>query len=221
MARKTTKASAPAATRPTAARKKAKRRPPAQKALGAPSFAMPPGASYADMSRMANMLTPEQAIELYKANARMALDVINAAIESTEKLRRLQWEGEETARAFHKKTAKSASEARDAQSLMAVSQDAAQEALEKSMRSWGEMVDLISEIQKRVFTLIEDQTEGMPGVKQAKAAMAMMPDLKSLENVVHAMKGVVGSGGNAFEQMQKVMGDFTRMAQHSMPGARK
>jgi hypothetical protein len=104
---------------------------------------------------------------------------------------------------------------------MAVSQDAAQEALEKSMRYWGEMFDLISEIQKRVFTLIEEQTEGMPGVKQAKAAMAMMPDLKSLENVVHAMKGVVGSGGNAFEQMQKVMGDFTRMAQHSMPGARK
>ena len=43
MARRTTKASAPAATKPAAARKKAKRRPPAQKALGAPSFAMPPG----------------------------------------------------------------------------------------------------------------------------------------------------------------------------------
>ena len=51
-----------------------------------------------DMSRMAKMLTPEQAIELYKANARMALDVINAAIESTAKLRRLQFEGEEQAR---------------------------------------------------------------------------------------------------------------------------
>jgi hypothetical protein len=89
------------------------------------------------------------------------------------------------------------------------------------MRYWGEMFDLISEIQKRVFTLIEDQTEGMPGVKQAKAAMAMLPDLKPIGNVVDAMRGVVGSGSDAFEQMQKVMGDFTRMAQHSMPGARK
>lgn len=212
MARKTPKAAAPAAKAPSKARK-AKRRPPARKALGTPSFAMPPGTSYGDMSKMANMLTPEQAIELYKANARMALDVINAAIESTEKLRRLQWEGEETARAFHKRAAKSAAEAKDPQSLMVASQDAAQEALEKSMRYWGEMFDLIAEIQKRVFTLIEEQTEGMPGVKQAKAAMAMLPDLKPLENVVHAMKGVVGSGGNAFEQMQKVMGDFARAAQ--------
>jgi len=159
------------------------------------------------------MLTPEQAIELYKANARMALDVINAAIESTAKLRRLQFEGEESARAFHKKAVRSAAEARDPQSLMAAGQGAAQEAMEKSMHYWGEMFDLIAEIQKRVFTLIEEQAEGMPGVKQAKAAMAMLPDLKPLENVVAAMKGVVGSGGNAFEQMQKVMGDFTRMAQ--------
>ena len=212
MARKSTKAPAPTATRPAATRK-TKRRPPAKKALGPASFEMPAGANYADMSRMANMLTPEQAIELYKANARMALDVINAAIESTAKLRRLQFEGEESARAFHKKAVRSAAEARDPQSLMAAGQGAAQEAMEKSMHYWGEMFDLIAEIQKRVFTLIEEQAEGMPGVKQAKAAMAMLPDLKPLENVVAAMKGVVGSGGNAFEQMQKVMGDFTRMAQ--------
>ncbi|MFO1284233.1 MAG: phasin family protein [Burkholderiales bacterium] len=170
---------------------------------------------------MANMLTPEQAIELYKANARMALDVINAAIESTAKLRKLQFEGEEEARAFQKKAARSAAEARDPQSLMAASQGAAQEALEKSMRYWGEMFDLITEIQKRVFTLIEEQAEGVPGVKQAKAAMAMMPDLKPLTNVVDAMKGVVGSGGNAFDQMQKVLGDFARFAQSSMPGGRR
>ena len=212
MARKSTKAPAPTATRPAATRK-TKRRPPAKKALGPASFEMPAGANYADMSKMANMLTPEQAIELYKANARMALDVINAAIESTAKLRRLQFEGEESARAFHKKAVRSAAEARDPQSLMAAGQGAAQEAMEKSMHYWGEMFDLIAEIQKRVFTLIEEQAEGMPGVKQAKAAMAMLPDLKPLENVVAAMKGVVGSGGNAFEQMQKVMGDFTRMAQ--------
>jgi phasin family protein len=191
---------------------KAKRRPPARKALGTPAFAMPsmPGV---DASKMAGVITPEQAIDLYKANARLALDIINAAIESTAKVRRKQFEGEETARAFHKKAVKSAAEAGDAQALMAAGQDAAQEALEKSMRYWGEMFDLMSEIQRRLFALIEEQAEGMPGVRQAKAAMAMLPDLKPIENVVDAMRGVVGSGTNAFEQMQKVMGDFARMAQ--------
>lgn len=222
MARKSP--AAPAAEPAKAKRKpraKATRRPPAQKALGTPQFVMPPGASYADMSRMANMLTPEQAIELYKANARMALDVINAAIESTAKLRRLQYQGEEQARELHRKAAKSATEAKDPHSLMAVGQGAAQEALEKSMHYWGEMFDLITEIQKRVFTLIEDQASGMPGVKQAKAAMAAMPDLKPMQNVVEAMKGVMGAGGNAFEHMQKVMADFTRMAQPPKSGGRR
>jgi phasin family protein len=223
MARKSPAAPAPESAKPRArSRPKAKRRPPAKKALGTtPKFAMPPGASYADVSKMANMLTPEQAIELYKANARMALDVINAAIESTAKLRRLQFEGEEEARAFQKKAVKSASEARDPQSLMAAGQGAAQEALERSMRYWGDMFDLISEIQRRVFTLIEQQAEGVPGVKQAKAAMAMMPDLRQMQNVVSAMQGVVSSGGSAFETMQRVMGDFAKIAQSSMPGMRR
>lgn len=222
MARKSPAAPAPEpAKAKRKPRAKATRRPPAQKALGTPQFVMPPGASYADMSRMANMLTPEQAIELYKANARMALDVINAAIESTAKLRRLQYQGEEQARELHRKAAKSASEAKDPHSLMAVGQGAAQEAVEKSMRYWGEMFDLITEIQKRVFTLIEDQASGMPGVKQAKAAMAALPDLKPMQNVVEAMKGVMGAGGNAFEQMQKVMADFSRMAQPPKSGGRR
>ncbi|MBK6393993.1 MAG: phasin family protein [Betaproteobacteria bacterium] len=222
MARKSPAAPAPEpAKAKRKPRAKATRRPPAQKALGTPQFVMPPGASYADMSRMANMLTPEQAIELYKANARMALDVINAAIESTAKLRRLQYQGEEQARELHRKAAKSASEAKDPHSLMAVGQGAAQEALEKSMHYWGEMFDLITEIQKRVFTLIEDQASGMPGVKQAKAAMAALPDLKPMQNVVEAMKGVMGAGGNAFEQMQKVMADFSRMAQPPKSGGRR
>ena len=222
MARKSPAAPAPEpAKAKRKPRAKATRRPPAQKALGTPQYVMPPGASYADMSRMANMLTPEQAIELYKANARMALDVINAAIESTAKLRRLQYQGEEQARELHRKAAKSASEAKDPHSLMAVGQGAAQEALEKSMHYWGEMFDLITEIQKRVFTLIEDQASGMPGAKQAKAAMAALPDLKPMQNVVEAMKGVMGAGGNAFEQMQKVMADFSRMAQPPKSGGRR
>ena len=211
MARRKPNPQAPKPPRPSP-RAKAKRRPPARKALGTPMFSMP-GAADVDMQAVASMMTPEQAIELYKANARMALDIVNAAIEATDKVRRKQFEGEETAREFQRKVGRSAAQARDAQSLMAVGQDAAQEALEKSMRYWGEMFDLITEIQKRVFTLIEEQADGMPGVRQAKAAMAMMPDLKPLENVVSAMRGVVGSGGQAFEQMQKVMGDFARAAQ--------
>jgi phasin family protein len=223
MARKSPAAPAPAAApKPKRkARAKSTRRPPAKKALGTPQFVMPPGASYQDMSRMANMLTPEQAIELYKANARMALDVINAAIESTAKLRKLQFEGEEQAREIHRKAAKHAAEAKDAHSLMAVGQGAVQEALEKSMRYWSEMFDLITEIQKRVFTLIEDQAEGVPGVRQAKAALASLPDLKPMQNVVEAMKGVVGAGGNAFEQMQKVMGDLARMGRPHRSGGRR
>ena len=111
MARKS--AAVPAPEAPKAKRKaraKSTRRPPAKKALGTPQFVMPPGASYQDMSRM-------------------ALDVINAAIESTAKLRKLQFEGEEQAREIHRKAAKHAAEAKDAHSLMAVGQGAAQEAL--------------------------------------------------------------------------------------------
>jgi hypothetical protein len=183
-----------------------------------PAFAMP---DMAQMGKMPNVLTPEQAIELYKANAAMALDIINAAIDGTARLRQKQFEGEEEARAMGKKAAKTAAEARDAQSLMQAGQGVAQEAIDKSMRYWGEMFDLIVEIQKRLFTLIEEQAQGMPGVKQAKAALAMMPDLKQMQNVVSAMQGVVQSGAPAFESMQRVMSDFTRMAQSAMPGAKR
>ena len=171
----------------------------------------------AEMARMANMLTPDQAIELYKANAKMALDVINAAIDSTAKLRRLQYEGEESAREFGRRTAKGAAEAKDPQTLVAVGQEAGREALEKSLAYWGEMFDLIVEMQKRLFTLMQDQAEGLPGVKQAKAAMAMMPDLGPMKNVVSAMQGMIGSGSGAFTSMQKMMADMAKMAQSSIP----
>ncbi|HSV20929.1 MAG TPA: phasin family protein [Casimicrobiaceae bacterium] len=189
---------------------------------GAGEASAPRGAAGAlgQMPRMPKMLTPEQAIDMYKTNARMALDVINAAIEGAERLRRKQFEGEEQARAFQRKHVRAAGEATDPQSLMALGQGAAQEALEKSMHYWGEMFDLIVEIQKRLFTLIEEQTQGVPGVKEAKAAMALMPDLGQMQKVVSAMQGVVSSGGNAFESMQRVMGDFARLAQGSMGGRR-
>ena len=171
---------------------------------------------FGDMSKMSKMMTPEQAIEMYKANAGLALQVINAAIESTARLRKKQFEGEEEAREFHKKHARTAAEARDPQGLLAAGQGAAQEAMERSMHYWSEMFDLIVEIQKRLFALIEEQTKDVPGAKEAKAAMAMMPDLGQMQKVVSAMQGVLTSGGTAFESMQRVMGDFARLAQGSM-----
>ena len=171
-------------------------------------FAMPDAAQLAEYAKT---LTPEQAFELYRANARLALDVIDAAIESTAKMRRLQFEGEETARSMQKKAARRAAEAGDVPALMAAGQSVTQEAVERSMAYWGQMFELIVEIQKRLFTLIEDQMSGVPGVKQAKAALAMMPDMTQMQKVVSAMQGVMSSGGSAFESMQKVMGDFARM----------
>ena len=178
-------------------------------AKAAAAFAMPDAAQLAEYAKT---LTPEQAFELYRANARLALDVIDAAIESTAKMRRLQFEGEETARTMQKKAARRAAEAGDMPSLMAAGQSVTQEAVERSMAYWGQMFELIVEIQKRLFTLIEDQMSGVPGVKQAKAALAMMPDMTQMQKVVSAMQGVMSSGGSAFESMQKVMSDFARMS---------
>jgi phasin family protein len=171
-------------------------------------FQMPDAVKLAEYAKT---LTPQQAFELYQANARLALEVIDAAIESTAKLRKLQFQGEEQARSMHKKAARTAAEAGDVQTLMAAGQSVAQEAVEQSMQYWGQMFELITEIQKRLFSLMENQMSGVPGVKEAKAAMAMMPDLTKMQNVVSAMQGVMSSGGTAFDQMQKVMGDFARM----------
>lgn len=213
---------APAAPKAAPKRKARKRTtaPKAAKAAKAPasafgSYAVPQMPDFGDMgkmAKMAKMVTPEQAIELYKANAKMALDIINAAIDTTAKLRKRQFEGEEEARAFQKKHVRSVGEASDPQTLMAASQGAAKEAMEKSMHYWGEMFGLIVEMQKRIFTLLDEQMAGVPGVKEAKAAMAMMPDLRQMQNVVSAMQGVVTSGGSAFDTMQRVMGDFAKMA---------
>ena len=211
----------PASKSKAAPRKRAApRRGPAPKPTPRGAAAMP-GANLGDLSKMAKILTPQQAFELYRANARMALDVINASIESTAKLRKLQFEGEEEARSMQRKAVRHAAEASDAQSLMAAGQAVTQEAVEKAMQYWGQMFDMIVEIQKRLFTLMEQQMGDMPGAKEAKAALAMMPDLSQMQNVVKAMQGVMSSGGSAFDSMQRVMGDFTRMAQQSMPGIKR
>lgn len=182
------------------------------------AFAMPDPAQFA---KFAKVMTPEQAFDLYKANAGIALEIINAAIENTAKVRKLQFEGEEQARSMQKKAARHAAEAPDAQSLMAAGQSAAQEAVAQSMQYWGQMFELIADMQKRLFTLIEGQMAGVPGVKEAKAAMAMMPDLTPAKDLVAAMQGVMSSGGSTFESMQRVMGDFAKFAQQSMPGIKR
>ena len=212
-----------------AARKRAARKPAANKSAAkaapklsprAPSFAGYSAAALpgmGDMAKMAKMMTPEQAIDLYKANTKIALDIINAALEGTARVRKLQFEGEEQARAMGRKAARQAAEAGSPNALMAAGQSVSQEAVENAMRYWGQMFELVVEVQKRLFTLMEDQMAGVPGVKEAKAAMAMMPDMRQAQNVVNALQGVVSSGGNAFESMQKVMGDFAKY----MPGQRR
>lgn len=187
----------------------------------APSGPTSPLADLAGMSKMTKMLTPEQAIELYKANAALALEVINTAIEGTARLHKKRLEGEEEAREFQRRHARSAAQARDPQALVAAGQGAAQEAMERSMRYWSEMFDLIVEIQKRLFTLMEDQMEGVPGVKETRAAMAMLPDMGQMQKVVSAMQGVVSSGESTFASMQRVMGDFAKLAQGAVPGGRR
>ena len=195
-----------------AARRKAAPRAKAARAASpnlAAMFKMPDPAQFA---KYAKTLTPEQAFEMYRANAKLALEVIENAIESTARVRKLQFEGEEKARSMQKKTARSAAQAGDVQALLAVGQGAAQEAIENSMQYWGQMFELIVEIQKRLFSMMETQAAGLPGAREAKAAMAMMPDMTKMQNVVSAMQGVMSSGGSAFEQMQKVMGDLARMS---------
>jgi phasin family protein len=217
-------ATSPSTAAKTTAKRRAKRRTPAKSAAPAAASTratMPQIPDMRELAKMAKLMTPEQAIDLYKTNAKMALDVINAAIDSAARLRKKQFEGEEEMRAFQQKHVRAVGAASDAQSLMAASQGAAKEAVERSMHYWGEVFDLIVEIQKRLFALIEEQMAGVPGVKEAKAAMALMPDLRQMKDVVSAMQGVVTSGGSAFETMQKVMGDFAKMAQSSMQPMRR
>jgi aspartate/methionine/tyrosine aminotransferase len=101
--------------------------------------------------------------------------------------------------------------------MMAAGQSASQEAVEHAMRYWGQMFEMISEMQKRLFVMMEEQMAGVPGVKEAKAAMAMMPDLRQAQNVIQAMQGLVSSGGNTFESMQRVIGDFAKF----VPGMKR
>ena len=212
MARKSSSKSVRRARKPAPRAKATAKSPPK-------ASAFPGAANLGNLSKMAKVLTPQEAFELYRANAKMALEVINAAIESTAKVRKLQFAGEEEARSMQQRAARHAAEASDPQSLMAAGQAVSQEAVEKAMQYWSQMFDMIVEIQKRLFTLVEQQMAGVPGAKEAKAALAIMPDLGQTKNLVKAMQDVMSSGGSALGSMQRVMGDWARMAQQSMPGA--
>ena len=212
------KSSSKTARRTKAAASKPRAKPAARQTS---PFDAPHAGAFGDLSKMGKLMTPEQAFELYRANAKIALDVINAAIESTAKLRRLQFEGEEQARSMQKKAARHAAEAGDPQALVAAGQSVTQEAVERAMHYWGQMFEMIVEMQKRLFALMEEQMSGVPGAREAKAMMAMMPDLKQAQALVNAMQGVMSSGSTAFSSMQRLVGDFARSAQQSMPGGRR
>ncbi|MGH8800212.1 MAG: TIGR01841 family phasin [Casimicrobiaceae bacterium] len=177
--------------------------------------------AFGDLSKMARVMTPEQAFELYRANAKIALDVINAALESTARMRRLQFEGEEEARSMQKKAVRHAAEAGDAQALVAAGQTVTQEAVEKAMHYWRQMFEMIVEMQKRLFALMQEQMNGMPGAREARTMLAMMPDPRQAQSLVDAMGGVMASGGSALSSMQRVIGDLARMGQRAASDGRR
>ena len=126
MARKRA-ATSPSTAGKTAAKRRVKRRTATKSAAPAAASARatpPPMPDLRELAKMSKMMTPEQAIDFYKTNAKMALDVINAAIDSAARLRKKQFEGEEEMRAFQQKHARAVGAASDAQSLMAASQGA-------------------------------------------------------------------------------------------------
>ena len=180
----------------------------------AAAFALPDAKQ---LQALAKSLTPEQAFQLYRQNAKLALDVIEAAIANTEKVRRLQFEGEEKARSMQKKATRQVAEAGDVKALMASGQVLSKEAVEQAMAYWGQMFELVVDVQKQLFSLMQTQMTGLPGAKEAKAAMAMMPDLRQTQNLVNAFQGVMASSGSAVETMQKMMTDFAKL----MPGAKR
>src|SRR6516225_2398511 len=91
-----------------ASRKHAKKRAAPKSPARTASMSMPKMPSFDDMQKMTKLMTPQ-----------LALDVINAAIEGTARLRKRQYEAEEDAAEFQKKHAKSAAEANNPQALMA------------------------------------------------------------------------------------------------------
>jgi hypothetical protein len=45
--------------------------------------------------------------------------------------------------------------------------------------------------------------------------MALLPDMSAMQKVASALQGAVSSGETTFASMQRVMGDFSKLAQGS------
>ena len=98
-----------AKAKPAARATTAKRAPPKAAPRAAPKSASPAE----QLAALAKAATPEQIFDLYKTNAKAALDVIHAMLESSSKLRRLQFDGEESARELGRRTAESIASAQN------------------------------------------------------------------------------------------------------------
>jgi phasin family protein len=206
-------------TKPTASKRSSTRKPRAKASPASekgPGRAAPGGADFGDMAKMARAMTPEKAFELYKANAKLALDVINTAIENTSKLRKLQFEGEEQTRSMQRKAIRHAAEASDPQSMVAAGQSVSQEAVEKAMQYWSEMFSMIVEMQKRLFALMEDQMAGVPG---QGSQSGHGDDARQ-----RSRRRTAGHGGRqrqrtSFFSIRRVMGDFAPWRSNRCPAA--
>ena len=224
MARKAAAAPKPAAKKSAAKKSAAKAAPKAESQAApkafAPKFAgFPPAGmpNMGEMAKMAKLMTPEQAIDLYKTNTKLALDVINAALEGTAKMRRLQFEGEEAGAGDGQEGRADGGGGGHPQCADGRQPDRVAGGRRKRDALLGADVRTGRRSAEAPVHADGGSMSGVPGVKEAKAAMAMMPDLRQAQNVVDALQGVVSSGGNAFESMQKVMGDFAKF----MPGAKR
>ena len=120
-----------------------------------------------DMSKMAKMMTPEQAIDLYKANTKIALDIINAASKalprcascnSKARSRLARWdEGGAT------RSGSGESECADGGGP-----DRLAGGGQSAMRYWGQMFELVVDMQKRLFTLMEGQMPACPASRRPR-----------------------------------------------------
>ncbi|MGH8713585.1 MAG: hypothetical protein ACREYB_06235 [Casimicrobiaceae bacterium] len=88
------------------------------------------------------------------------------------------------------------------------------------MHYWRQLYEMIFEMQKRLFALMQEQTNGMPGAREARTMLAMMPGPRQAQSLVDAMQGVMASGGSALSSMQRVIGDLARMGQPASGGRR-
>jgi len=156
-------------------------------------------------------MTPEQAFELYKANAKMALDVINAAIENTAK----DAQGCSSRRRGSAIHAEKGDPSRGGSERSAVAGRGGSErdtgSGREAMQYWQQMFEMIVEMQKPPFC-----ADGRTDVRACPGKGSQGGDGDDARRPagakpVKAMQGVMSSGGSAFTSMQRVMGDLTRM----------